>query len=174
MISTAAISACGKYRYDLVREWDSTKPRLVVCMLNPSTADAERDDPTILALIWFSTLWGYGGLQVINLNAWRASKPRDLLIAQRARVDIVGGFNPQFWELARKYALEHKVPILVAWGNNASLHDTRRFHEFMGPEIPLICLGHTAHGAPIHPAARGKHRIPRDLQPIPYQPKAAA
>ena len=73
---SAEISDCGHYRYSLYREW-RYNPRLIVwMMLNPSTADALTNDPTLRRCIDFSRQWGYGGLIVVNLYAFRASKPK--------------------------------------------------------------------------------------------------
>lgn len=75
MIKGAVISDCGKYRYQLWRIWDESKPCVLWIMHNPSTADAEEDDPTIGRCIEFSTRWGYGGIYVGNLSPYRATKP---------------------------------------------------------------------------------------------------
>ena len=170
MHRAASISKCGRYRTLLVRRWD-LRPRLIVCMLNPSRADAEIDDPTIAALIWFAQLWGYGGIEVINLRAWRASRPRDLFSAEADGIDTIGPGNEAAWFEMRTYARCNNLPILVACGNNALPADAARFARFFDGQA-LICLGTTRAGAPIHPAARGKHRIPRDQQPIPYELEA--
>lgn len=171
MIRDAVISPCGRYRYSLVRQWDTAKPRLIVCMLNPSSADTERDDPTILALIHFARTWGYGGFQVINLHAFRTSRPADLFHAQERGIDTFGPSNWTWWMNARCYALAAGSPLLVAWGNHPAPVDQVRFLSHF-VQVPWICLGLTKYGAPIHPAARGKHRIPRDQQPIPYKHEA--
>lgn len=173
MIRTAEISACQRYRYSLKREWDVRLPKLIVCMLNPSRADAERDDPTILRLIAFAKSWGYGGLEVINLRSWRASRPRDLFAAEAEHLDTVGAFTAQYWERAARQAHDRGTPILIAWGNNAPETDVADFLETMGPDIELICLGHTNLGAPIHPAARGRHRVPDDIKPVRFKQRKA-
>lgn len=76
---SAVISDCGQYRYALTRTWDPSLPVLVFCMLNPSKADALRDDPTVGRCISFAKAWGYGGIIVVNLFAWRATDPAELL-----------------------------------------------------------------------------------------------
>lgn len=78
MKKEAVISNCGKYRYQLSREWDDTKPKCLFIMLNPSTADADIDDPTITRCIGFAKSWGFGGLMVGNLFAYRSTDPRNL------------------------------------------------------------------------------------------------
>lgn len=162
---SAVVSPCRRYRYSLVREWNPARPRLVVCMLNPSTADAEHDDPTIRALIHFGDAWGYGGLEVINLRAWRTSRPEQLYFDEVLGFDTVGPDNRAWWDSARGYARMNNVPILVAWGANARPADARHFFAYMRGHVPFICLGTTEAGFPLHPMARGRNRIPRDRQP---------
>jgi hypothetical protein len=79
MIKGAEISECGKYRWKLWRIWDETKPCVLWIMHNPSTADSERDDPTIRRCISFAKTWGYGGIYVGNLFPYRATLPFQLL-----------------------------------------------------------------------------------------------
>ena len=166
----------NEYRYELGRSWDLTKPVLVVCMFNPSTADAERDDPTVKTLIHFATLWGYGGLRIVNLFAFRTSKPAELLACD-ARF---GPENGRYVAEAMDYAAKNGGRLLVAWGNGGELDGRgdwfclRAGHVY---KLDLICLGLSRgsrwvgdihHQNPKHPMARGKHRIPRDQKPIMY------
>ncbi len=76
----AALSECGRFRYRLSRVWAPGQQVLFV-MLNPSTADAEVDDATIRRCATFAHAGGFGGLQVVNLFAFRATKPADLRMA---------------------------------------------------------------------------------------------
>lgn len=171
MHRAATISPCGRYRTHLVRRWEFGRDRLIVCMLNPSRADADIDDPTILTLIHFARAWGCGGIEVINLRAWRTSSPRELYAVEADGIDTIGPGNEAAWRDMRTYAHCNNLPILAAWGNNALPADVARFATFFDG-ITLISLGTTQAGAPMHPAARGKHRIPRDQQPIPYELEA--
>jgi len=75
----ADLSLCGKYRYRLWRYWASeVHPRATYIMLNPSTADADKDDPTIRKCRGFAERLGFGGFDVVNLYAFRATDPADL------------------------------------------------------------------------------------------------
>ncbi len=76
----AVISDCGRYRYRLTRRWGDG-PLLSFIMLNPSTADAEVDDPTIRRCMGFARRDGYGGIVVGNLYAFRTTKPKALFAA---------------------------------------------------------------------------------------------
>jgi hypothetical protein len=75
----AVISECGKYRFQLWRIWDFSKPKVLWVMHNPSTADGDQDDPTIRKIIKFTRRWNYGGLYVGNLFPYRSTNPKNLL-----------------------------------------------------------------------------------------------
>jgi hypothetical protein len=137
----AIIDPTGAYRYSLTREWDAALPRVCFCMLNPSTADALRDDPTIRRCIGFARSWGYGSLEVINLFAYRATSPGEL----RAADDPVGPQND--WHIGQ--AAGRASLIIVAWGAHGS---------FLARDVPVaerlagaLCLGMTRTGYPRHP-----------------------
>ena len=79
MIAAAAqFSPCGRYRWWLQRCWDPQRPPLLFIGLNPSRADAQRDDPTLRRLLGFARAWGYGGLEVLNLFARISASPAAL------------------------------------------------------------------------------------------------
>lgn len=109
----ATISECGRYRYDLGRTWVEPGDALAdtyctFIMLNPSTADGTQDDPTICRCINFAKSWGMGGLMVVNLFAWRATKPDDLLRA----ADPIGPENDRYIDEACRMAQF----VVAAWG----------------------------------------------------------
>ncbi|MCC6428308.1 MAG: DUF1643 domain-containing protein [Phycisphaerales bacterium] len=154
----AALSPCGKYRYELTRFWDGRKPAIAFVMLNPSTADAQVDDPTIRRCIGFAQAWGYGELRVYNLFALRATEPAELL----GDTDPVGPDNAAY--LARAVKCER---IVCAWGA-AKMPRNHQFHallvtdHLMGAESrSLHCLGYTADGSPRHPLY-----VAADMQPV--------
>lgn len=154
------------YRDHLIRCWDDKVQLLVVCMLNPSTADHQTNDPTILTLIHFAKLWGHGGLLVVNLCAFRSSSPAMM----RAAADPVGPENDKALLNAMMYA-RASGRILVAWGNDGDFlgRDDWFCERALSLGLSLICLGTTRSGAPKHPMARGLHRIPRDQQPLTWR-----
>lgn len=162
----AIISECGTYRTELRRIWDASLPLLPVCMLNPSTADAQVDDPTILTLIHFARRWGYGGLLIVNLADFRASKPTDMFAADYP----CSTENARHQYLALAYAKENRKEVLVAWGNHGATYGADRLFVDTAKSLGVrtICLGLTLSGAPKHPMARGRHRIPRDQHPLPW------
>jgi hypothetical protein len=166
MKRSAVISDCDLYRHELRRIWDDRLPLLVVCMLNPSKADADIDDPTILTLIHFAKRWGYGGLLVVNLADFRASKPDDMFAASSPTSKV----NARYHYLALTYAKENGKEVLVAWGNDGPVFGTDGLFVETAKSLGVrtICLGITLSGAPKHPMARGKHRIPRDQKPLPW------
>jgi hypothetical protein len=158
-----------EFRYELRRVWADDLPLLVAVMLNPSRADAESDDPTIRRLMALARNWGKGGLLVVNLYAFRASVPKALARAP----DAVGPRNAAFLEGAMLYAGGHGRRALAAWGGPPALL-ARADHEARSRQVTamakargvdLYCLGTTRAGHPMHPMARGRHRIPRDVVP---------
>lgn len=162
MHRSAVISDCKTYRYELWRIWDERKPALVVCMLNPSRADDEVEDPTLLALIHFASLWGYGGLRIVNLYAFRSPSPKVMFAAGN---NAMGPENEKYLTSAVLYARDNGGKLLAAWGDDGEERSVFFVEWARTHGVDLICLGTTQNGAPKHPMARGKHRIPRDQQP---------
>lgn len=155
----ATISKCGLYRYDLTRWWDITKPKVGFVMLNPSTADGEKDDPTIVRCIDFARRWGYGGLGVYNLFAHRATDPNDLLTA-------ADPFGPQSDEYLERAA---QLPLVVcAWGSwgqrGADLMFAARGFRVATSilrEAPLHTLAINQDGCPRHPLYMRASTMPK-------------
>jgi len=143
----------GPYRYRLWRIWDRALPMVCWVMLNPSTADAMEDDPTIRKIMKFSRAWGYGGMEVVNLFAYRATEPSELIAAAKDGVDVVGRFNDQYIMMAM-----HQCPKLTiaAWGAHGNVrgraHRVLKFcREALGGERVLHALKVNTDGTPSHP-----------------------
>src|SRR5262245_1661957 len=141
----AVISDCGNYRYLLRRTWDHGKPRALIVMLNPSTADAKIDDATIRSCIRLCKALGYGGFEVVNLFALRATDPAELAKA----ADPVGPGNDDSIERA----IGRCDIAICAWGAHPMAArreaDVRNLLRSFRPAI--FCLGKTKAGAPKHP-----------------------
>ena len=80
------------HRYALYRVWDESKPLIMLIGLNPSTADENKDDPTIKRCVSFAKHWGYGGLIMVNIFAYRATDPRKM----KKATDPVGPDNDKW------------------------------------------------------------------------------
>lgn len=142
--SGAVFDMMGQYRYALWRVWSGDSPRIAFIMLNPNTADAQRDDPTIRRCIGFARAWGFGSLEVVNLFAYRAPDP--LVLSRIA--DPIGTDNNHFLEQAATRA----HCIVVAWGTkSALLNRDQAVLRLLTGQDRLYCLGRTRDGYPRHP-----------------------
>lgn len=153
MRSDAVIDSTGRYRYLLSRVWEESAGTVAFVMLNPSTADATTDDPTVRRCIGFARSWGFGGLLVANLFALRSTDPSELLRVP----DPVGPANDDYL-----LGLRARVSLMVAaWGARGTLlgrsAEVRRLLEATGP---IHQLGLTKADEPRHPLY-----LPGALQP---------
>ena len=148
--SDAKISPCKKYRYSLTRKW-STAAELAFIMLNPSTADASEDDNTIKKCCHFAKTHSYGGIKVLNIFAYRATDPDELIRKAKEDFDIVGPENDK--ELENLFAYQ-PGRIVVAWGVPRHPLVAKRIVKVLDM-IPssrrLYCLGISDGGYPRHP-----------------------
>lgn len=143
--SGAEISDCGRFRYALTREWGAG-PTALFIMLNPSTADASLDDPTIRRCIGFAKREGCGGLRVENLYAFRATEPDEMFRHEHTAIGATDSY-------IRAAALAVDGPVIAAWGADRRAADRAeqvlRMLTMIG--IDPVCLGVTKSGAPRHP-----------------------
>ncbi len=141
MRNTAKLSKCRRYRYALWRTWDDSKPYVMFVGLNPSTADETTDDPTLTRCVNFSKSWGYGGVCMANLFAFRATQPSDMMASNNP---IDSANNEWLQKLAKDAAL-----IVAAWGNGGSyLGRSKQVIELL-PN--MHCLKLNKSGEPAHP-----------------------
>lgn len=179
----AVVSNDGRYRYMLWREWRGThdpknwhweaydgtgekfgspKP-CVFIMLNPSTADADIDDPTIRKCVGFASRWNFEKLVVVNLFAYRATKPTELLKVNH-NGDPVGVQNQHYI----RRALDHAGRVVCAWGSHGG---------HLRQDKTMVCwldeagierfyaLGYDAKDNPRHPLM-----MPYDSKLVRYNP----
>ena len=142
IIRNAELSADGKYRWWLRRTFEDGKGVVCFIMLNPSTADANIDDPTIRQCMGFAHRWGYRTLSVRNLFPYRAANPRKLLTAcdpigsDRGNNELAAGFTAEL--------------VVAAWGTWVPFErDKEAIQLSRGREMK--CLGVTKNGNPRHP-----------------------
>lgn len=154
LTGSAEFSDCGRYRYLLTRRW-APGPEMLFVMLNPSTADAARDDPTIARCTRRAREMGFGGLSVANLFAWRSTDPWQL----RTVPDPVGPAN----DSTLREAADRSAMVVCAWGAGGALFGRAgvvvallRFGD-----RPLFHLGLTACGEPRHPLRIGYRTTPQ-------------
>lgn len=141
----ATLSPDRVYRYALWRIWTPHKPLIMFIGLNPSTADAQRDDHTITRCIGFAGRWGFGGLVMCNLFAYRATDPDEMKLA----ADPIGPGNDAALDQWAGRASE----IVAVWGNHGA--HLGRDRAVQARYIALRCMGTTKGGAPCHPARLG-------------------
>src|SRR5438270_442787 len=142
----AIISPCGRYRYVLTRHIGRGRRTATFVLLNPSTADAARDDPTIRRCRGFARRWRCGRLVVLNVFALRATDPAEL----RRAADPVGPENAAWFE---RLLINCDGPIVCGWGTCGTLLDqdliVRQWLDDLGARTRA--LGVTKHGQPLHP-----------------------
>lgn len=149
----AAISTCRKYRYALWRIWDESKPNAMFIGLNPSTANEIDDDPTIKRCIGFAKSWGYGGLCMGNLFAFRATKPSDMFAASNP----IGPENDKWLiDLSKNAGI-----VIASWGNDGCY--LKRSTVVMRLIPNLYCLKINKTGEPAHPLYLKRTYLPRTL-----------
>ncbi|NEZ55196.1 DUF1643 domain-containing protein [Adonisia turfae] len=158
---TATFDASYRYRYRLTRSWLTEGQNLrqvTFIMLNPSEADAEKDDPTIRACSQFAQRWEYTQLNIVNLFAHRTSQPSILKHIN----DPIGPENNRYLHEASATA----DAVILAWGNWGSLLNRHQdvldllaihHHKF-------YCLARNQSGQPRHPLY-----IKRTTRPTPWQ-----
>ncbi len=150
MQGAAEITADGKYRYDLTRWWSASYSKTRWClwvMLNPSTADAAVNDPTITRCISFAAHAGFTGIAVVNLYAFSTTYPFELTVAK----DPVGPLNDAH---IRRW-VKQSQRVVAAWGafDGFPNNGVSRRSDAVLKLLPsaTLCLGRTKAGAPKHP-----------------------
>jgi len=141
----ATFSPCRRWRYLLWRRWDAAKPVANFLMLNPSTADEVKLDPTCSRARDYAERWGFGSLYVTNVFAWRATDPDDM----KAAKDPVGPDN----DAAIVKAAADSALVVCAWGNHGTHRErSRKILQILRQEnIALHALRVNANGEPAHP-----------------------
>ena len=155
--SGATFSPNRLYRYSLWRVWDDSLSFLNVIGLNPSVADERNDDPTIRRCLDFARRWGYGGLYMTNLFAFRATDPIHML---RYSEPVGMDNNSVIGDIAVNSGM-----VLCAWGKDGVHQGRQAYVMDLLSDHKLYCLGENKNRTPKHPlyiAAETKPRIFRE------------
>ena len=140
--SGALFSPCRRWRYLLWRRWASG-PAANFLMLNPSTADEVKLDPTCARARAYAEAWGFGALIVTNIFGWRATDPGAL---RRVRDPVGSGNDAAIVRAARESTL-----VVCAWGNHGALQERSTTVRDLLKRRELHVLHVNASGEPAHP-----------------------
>jgi len=156
MYSTATFSKRRRYRYTLWRIWGNRLhlSYVVFIGLNPSTATETKNDPTVSRCIKYTADWGYSGLCMLNIFAFRATDPK----VMKAAKFPIGAKNDEYLIKTCKGA----EIVVAAWGNHGSFMDRGNKVKKMLPDLHYLRL--TKQGNPWHPLY-----LPKDLKPIRWE-----
>lgn len=155
---TAIISDCGRYRYRLTRVVGDSDKWCLFIMLNPSTATAMQDDPTIRRCMAYARRWGCGKLIVVNLFAIRATNPKEM----KAANDPVGPDNIYHVKQAASEVAapigrfwHEPGPVVCAWGNHGVYMDQGAvalgWINARKSVVPMCLKVNARSGQPAHP-----------------------
>jgi len=161
--SGATFSPCRRWRYSLWRRWDASKPVANFLMLNPSTADEVKLDPTCSRARDYAERWGYGALIVTNIFSFRNTNPDEM----KAADDPVGPGN----DAAIAKAARESAIVVCAWGNHGTHRERSKAVAgiLLRNNIKLHALRVNANGEPAHPLY-----LPGRLKPQTWIPPAGA
>lgn len=158
---SAILSDCGQYRYLLQRTWDLALPRLCAIGLNPSTAEGELDDATVRVLVGRAQRMYMGGLDLVNLFALRATRPRDMMANL---FPVSANYEPHRNFNTMAEVVSQAGFVLVCWGTHGS-HRNKANHvlaALQSSRVIVHALRLNADGSPSHPL-----RISYDTRPFP-------
>jgi len=154
----AVFSRCRRWRYLLWRRWDEAKPVANFLMLNPSTADERKLDPSCTRARNYAERWGFGAVMITNIFGWRATDPEEM----KSVKDPVGRGNDRaIAEAARRAKL-----VLCAWGNHGEHRGraARVLENLAQEKIALHVLRVNGAGHPARPLY-----LPASLKPTKWK-----
>lgn len=164
---SAVFSADREHRYRLER--DGGGPALCFVMLNPSKADANKDDHTVRKCLGFARRLDFRRIVVVNLFSMVATDPAELIAAE---YDWATGDPRNLKEVIA--AAEEAKLVIAAWGAQVMLAGKRQrkprrdrvvAKALAEAGVELRCLKFTNGGHPGHPL-----RLSYDCKPRPWRP----
>lgn len=157
LVRSAVLSRCGMYRYQLSRIWNGGLPLCNFVLLNPSTADAQQDDPTVTRCMQRARAAGFGGVLLTNLYALRSTDPRAL----RSHEDPVG----KDCDVYLRDAAVTAAMVICGWGVHGDEGQPGRVGRALATlraaRAELHVLRLTADGHPSHPLYLPYHLLPQ-------------
>lgn len=140
----ADFSECGNYRYRLWRVWNTSLQTVMCIGLNPSTANAEKNDATISILKRMLTTLRYGGFYMMNCFPYITSDPK--LLKHNPMSDE---WNNNMLTVTASKCSE----IIFAWGGFKVIKERGRDKELIEMFPRAKCFDKSKDGSPIHPLA---------------------
>jgi hypothetical protein len=161
---SAEFSTCRRYRYTL--RWpakpDGTGTALFI-LANPSTATAERTDPTVSKCIGYAARWGYQWCLVMNVRAWRETDPRKVPPDPLAISEPGEPALNDDW--IQREAMRAGI-VICGWGQLGADRAVQVLSYLRAAGVVPMALALNDDGTPRHPLARGKLRLPPDVRPV--------
>lgn len=140
--SGAIFSNCRKYRFVLYRIWDKKRKYLIFIGLNPSTADENQNDNTVIKVINFTRKWGYGGVFMMNCYPYISTDPERLIMNK--------DYNKFNFECINKISKKCSK-IIFSWGNFKIVRDNKTDIKLYKMFKSAYCLIQNKNGSPRHP-----------------------
>lgn len=163
--SVALFSDCEKYRYKLTRTWDTARNGVAYLMLNPSTADEMKNDPTIARCQLRAIGMGYGRITIVNLFPYRMTDSTQLYYSSDDLIGDIDAANNAIIE-----AVESSEMTICGWGSHplatARAEDVFAMLLNINLQGRLHCLKQNKNGSPMHPLYVGYSVVPTPYQPI--------
>lgn len=145
MRTGAIFSEDKKHRFSLWRIWDESKPIVMVCGLNPSTANQTENDATIKSVIGIMKFNGYGGFFMVNLFSYISTEPSDLNYIDPLSKVMIDNFK-SIGEIQK----DGDKDVVFAWGNFAQAKSTEAWTMILKYGHKAICYSQLKDGSPRH------------------------
>lgn len=148
-MNSAVLSECGNFRYRLERDVQDDGIVFAFFGVNPSTADALKDDATVRKWRGFTKRNGGRKFIVGNLFAYRATDPKGLLLP----ADCIGPLQQQHIS----EIIEGADVLVPCWGNLSKMPKQLRrtagemMSQLLAAGKPVLHFGKTKSGDPMHP-----------------------
>ena len=164
---SAVLSPCGLYRYRLERSVGMDGPVFAFFGINPSTADATENDPTVRKWIGFTKTWA--GSRFIVGNVWPLRSKNVKALATATKWKHIDREN---WQHLEQMVAEADV-LVPCWGDRGKVpramhNDLDRLRAWLVTQgqatgKPVRCFGLTKGGDPMHPL---RLAYSTELQPL--------